>query len=230
MISSARASTCSVPGSRSPRAASTRLRRCCSRPPAGSSRSTPRLLVRPIWTRSPRRCSPAAWPVAMVCRRSRRPLAARNRRRSPRARPTCCSMAWPCSSPTGYAAGTPICRRALQAFCREDTCRRGRTALALARVDHRGGSVGRRDVVRALHAPCGDGPRRRRAQRASARAHLTRLRRICSPASCRRPRRWSSRREPSRRRPAATSPHSVPSDSPPCRAAPARPVSRSRRA
>ena len=100
--------------------------------------------------------------------------------------------------------------------------RGGRPALALARVDHRGESVGRRDLVRPLQSPCGNRPRGRRAQRAPARAQLTRLR-----ASVRR-RAGGGRlaggawREPSRRRPGATSHRMAPSDSPPCRAAPAR--------
>ncbi len=70
--------------------------RCCSRRPASLSRSTCGWRARPTWRRFPRRCSPAAWPLAAVCGRWPRPRVPRRRRRSPHARPTCCWMAWRC--------------------------------------------------------------------------------------------------------------------------------------
>ena len=92
----------------------------------------------------------------------------------------------------GYAAATPICRRALRAFCSEDTAVEDDLRwLWLA-------SITAADLwddetwYVALHSPRRDRPRGRRAQRAPARAQLTSSSCICSPASWRRPPRWST--------------------------------------
>jgi DNA-binding CsgD family transcriptional regulator len=57
-----RASACCTPSSRSPRAAATRRLRFCWPPHVASSRSTSNSPARPIWRRTPQRCSPVASP------------------------------------------------------------------------------------------------------------------------------------------------------------------------
>ena len=68
-----------------------------------------------------------------------------------------------------------VCRRALQAFCRRTSPSRTSCAGCWLASITAADLWDDESVVRPLHAPCGDRPRRRRAQRASARAHLTHL-------------------------------------------------------
>ena len=53
----------------------------------------------------------------------------------------------------GYAAGDADLQASAAGVLQRGQHRGGRPALALARVDHRGGSVGRRDLVRPFHSP-----------------------------------------------------------------------------
>ena len=68
----------------------------------------------------------------------------------------------------GYAAGTPMLKRALRRVPRRRTFQRRRDPLAVARVPHGHGSVGRRELVRALRPADPARPRCRRADRAAA--------------------------------------------------------------
>ena len=95
-----------------------------------------------------------------------------------RARLTRCWMAAPCCYTEGYPAAMPISRRALRGVLPRGRLGRGGAALALARVAHRGGSVGRRELARPVHPSREDRSPGWRAQRASPRAQLTRL---CAP-------------------------------------------------
>ena len=70
--------TCCAGRSPLPRAWAATLRRCCSRRPSDSSRSTPAWPARPTSARGSRRCSPGAW-------RSRRPAGGVPRRPGPAA-------------------------------------------------------------------------------------------------------------------------------------------------
>ena len=81
--------------SRSPPAAAVTHRRCCSRRPVNSSRSTRGWRARRTWTRSLPRHSPAAWLWAAGCARSPRRRVWRRLRRGRLAGPICCWMASP---------------------------------------------------------------------------------------------------------------------------------------
>ena len=96
----AHGSICCTPRSRSRRAAATRRPRCCSPPLAGSSDSTSRSPVRPTWTPSRQRSSPAAWRAARACGRWATRRVPR-RRRSGRGCQTGCWMPLPCVSTDG---------------------------------------------------------------------------------------------------------------------------------
>ena len=154
-------------------AAATR-RRCCSRPPGGSSRSTPRSRARPTWTRSPRRCSPAALAAAAAC--GRWPQAAR--------------AAPPPSQPPraadllldglallitdGYAAGAPMLQRALSAFRSEDLSGRGGLRWLWLACRIAAADLWDDESWDVLASPPGPArARRRRARRASPRAQHT---------------------------------------------------------
>ena len=76
-------------------AAATR-HRCCSRRPSASSRSMRGSRARPISTRSPPRSSPARLASDESVLEAAGPPGRRLRRRSLRARPICCWMAWRC--------------------------------------------------------------------------------------------------------------------------------------
>ena len=115
--------------------------RCCSRRPSGSSRSTPRWRARPTSTRSPPRCSPAAWLAAAGCARSPR-RCSRRTGDSTRRSPLACDLlldGLAVLTTQGYAAAATTLKRALRAFrdepmSEEDTLRWLWLACRIARA------------------------------------------------------------------------------------------------
>ena len=97
----------------------------------------------------------------------------RRRRRHARAHPISCSTAWPREFTDGYAAGTPMLRRALADFGAGMSAEEELRWLWLATVAAM--RCGTTMAGSALRPARPARPRGRRAQRASARAHLTRL-------------------------------------------------------
>ena len=170
--------------SRSRRAAAATLRRCCSRRPGGSNRSTPRWRARPTWTRSPRRCSPAASASGRRVRDVGRGRRAAAGGRDPRARRSAPRRPGGCCSPR---ATRPACRCSAarsSAFRRRGRRQRGGAALALARVPRRRSDCGTTswDVLATRAGPSSPATPARSAV-LPARAHLPRSARTSSPAS-----------------------------------------------
>ena len=189
------------------RAAATR-RRCCSRRPGGSSRSTragPRDLPGRAVRGDVRRAGSAgaAGVLEVADGRASRaaPPAPPRAVRPPARRPGRC---W---SPRGCAAAAPMLKRALQRFADDEIAQARRAALAagsraVAAVD----AVGRRELAGARRPPASQLARDdRRARRASARAHVHARQCHLGAASWRRGR-SAGRRRPMRsaRRPGAT--------------------------
>jgi STAS domain len=86
----------------------------------GSSSSTPPLRATPIWTRSPQRCSPGAWPATSVCLRSPRQLSRlRRRSRSLRDPPIVSSTGLPSSARAGTRPGCRCCGKRCAHFARK---------------------------------------------------------------------------------------------------------------
>ena len=115
--------TCCGGRSCSPRAWAATLRRCCSRRPNGSSRSTPAWPARPTSPRGWRPCSPGGWPAPATCWKSPAPPGPSRPPPTPRTPPDLVLAGLAMVVTDGLTAAAPTLRRALRAFNDADMTR-----------------------------------------------------------------------------------------------------------
>ena len=106
--------------------------------------------ARPTWTRWPRRCSPAAWPAAAVCWRWREAARAAPPSPQPPRAPDLLLDGWRAADHGGLRRGGADAEAGAARLPQRGHLQGGGAPLALARLPHRLGAVGRRDLARAL--------------------------------------------------------------------------------